>query len=1729
MVLASNGSGRCSYAKLGRQTGLVGSTQETSRSPQAQEHQEVTKQLQVLQAAFLFPPPRDHQYKPESALRSLEEMCSIAKQSYTNASRPILLKESPVNPHNLPTHDYQPRPPSPPVRDDEARAHRRAQLVPWGSSELKPLEMARPGEVSPSFFKMHLAGGPARLDKPGGRGGGGGEGGGRCGKPLESRGGRVLVSRRPQAELSRQARLQPSCAPAGRPGSAPRTMQRSPLERANLFSKLFFRPGKIPESTNGSVFLSLFFFLFSWTKPILKKGYRQHLELSDIYQIPTADSADNLSEKLEREWDRELASKKNPKLINALRRCFFWRFMFYGLLLYLGEVTKAVQPLLLGRIIASYDPDNAHERSIAYYLGIGLCLLFIVRTLLLHPAVFGLHHIGMQMRIALFSLIYKKTLKLSSRVLDKISTGQLVSLLSNNLNKFDEGLALAHFVWIAPLQVMLLMGLLWDLLQASAFCGLAVLVVLVLFQAWLGHRMMKYRDRRAGKINERLVITAEIIENIQSVKAYCWEEAMENMIESLRETELKLTRKAAYMRYFNSSAFFFSGFFVVFLSVLPSMLTKGIVLRKIFTTISFCIVLRMAVTRQFPWAVQMWYDSIGAIYKIQDFLQKEEYKTLEYNLTTTDVVMENVTAFWDEGFGELLVKAKQNDSSRKVSSDDKNLIFSNISLLGPPVLKDISFKIEKGQLLAVAGSTGAGKTSLLMMIMGELEPLEGKIKHSGRISFSPQFSWIMPGTIKENIVFGVSFDEYRYRSVIKACQLEEEISKFAEKDNTVLGEGGITLSGGQRARISLARAVYKDADLYLLDSPFGYLDVLTEKEIFESCVCKLMANKTRILVTSKMEHLKKADKILILHEGSCYFYGAFSELQNLRPDFSSKLMGYDSFDQFSAERRNSILTETLRRFSLDGDAAGSWNETKKQSFKQTGEFGERRKNSILNPLNSIRKFSLVQKAPLQMNCIDETLDEPPERKLSLVPDSEPGEAILPRSNMLNPGPVLRARRRQSVLNLMTRPSIHQGSSLYKKGSASARKMSVAPQSNMSEMDIYSRRLSKDSGLEISEEINEEDLKECFIDDIESTTSVTTWNTYLRYMTIHKKLIFVLMMCLVIFLIEVAASLVGLCLFKDGASRMNSTSNLNHTSTLDWFAVIVTNTSTYYMFYIYVGVADTLLALGFLRGLPLVHSLISVSKILHQKMLHSVLQAPMSTFNTLKTGSILNRFSKDMAILDDLLPLTIFDFIQLLLIVIGAVTVVSALQPYIFLASVPVVIAFVLLRAYFLRTSQQLKQLESEARSPIFTHLITSLKGLWTLRAFGRQTYFEALFHKALNLHTANWFLYLSTLRWFQMRIEMVFVIFFILVTFISILTTGDGEGKVGIVLTLAMNIMGTLQWAVNASIDVDSLMRSVSRVFKFIDMPTEEHRPTHPAKNKDISGVLIIENQHVKREKNWPSGGQMTVQDLTAKYLDGGPAILDNISFSISSGQRVGLLGRTGSGKSTLLFAFLRLLNTEGDIRIDGISWDAVPVQQWRKAFGVIPQKVFIFSGSFRKNLDPYGQWTDQELWKVAEEVGLKSVIEQFPGQLDFVLIDGGYVLSHGHRQLMCLARSVLSKAKILLLDEPSAHLDPITYQVIRKTLKQAFTNCTVILSEHRIEAMLECQRFLVIEENKVRQYESIQKLLNEKSVFKQAISHSDKMKLFPIHRRNSSKRLSRPKITALQEETEEEVQDTRL
>ncbi|XP_012671078.1 cystic fibrosis transmembrane conductance regulator [Clupea harengus] len=1514
-------------------------------------------------------------------------------------------------------------------------------------------------------------------------------------------------------------------------------MQKSPVEDANWLSKYFFW----------------------WTYPIMRKGFTERLGPSDVYQAPSFDKADVLADHLEREWKKEVDSgKKNPRLLFALVRVrsFFWTFMICGVLLFLGEASKTVQPQLLGRIIAQFDPFHAAERSQGYFLALGLSLLFTARFLLLQPAVFGLHHLGMQIRIALFTLIYKKTLKLSSRVLDQISTGELVSLMSAHLSKFDQSMGMAHFVWISPLQCILSVGLVWELIDVNGFCALAAISLLGIIQAGLSHKMGPYKTQRAKLTSKRLALTSDIVENIHSVKAYGWEEVMETIINNMRKKEVKLTQKIGSLRYFYSSAYFFSAIWIIVAAIVPHALSRGIILRRIFTTLSYCIALRITITRQLPASIQMWYDTIALLKKIEDFLSKEEYKMPEYNPNATGLRLDNVTASWDEGIGELFDKIRRENKDKENGhmNGDGGLFFTNLYVT--PVLRKITLRLEKGEMLALAGSTGSGKSSLLMTVLGELVPSEGTIRHSGRISFSPQTAWIMPGTIRDNILFGLNYDEYRYNSVIKACQLEQDLAAMPENDGTALTEGGLNLSGGQKARVALARAVYKDADVYLLDAPFTHLDIATEKEIFERCMLKLMASKTRVLVTSKLEHLKRADKILLLHNGDCFFYGTFSELQAQRPDFSSLILGLEGYDNIKAERRTSILSDTLRRVSVD-ESAGYRSE--RPSFRppqpphlpayMEQHREERRSSVLLNPLAAAaRKLSFIPSSSSMAGDEEVLVRRPaPDRKLSLMPEDELVDESFSGGDVYHNHSVhMAGQRRQSVLDFIT----NAGGAGRRDPNRSSfrRKMSILPQSDLtSEVDIYARRLSEDfndaNDFDFSGDMDGEHIEACFADQqIEDVFETTKWNTYVRYVSTNKNLIYVLIFIFIVFAAEVALSVIGIKLITDKVWReehhwfnYNATHYPNMTQPEQFFPVIVTPTSIYYIMYIYVATSESVLALGFLRGLPLVRTMITISQRLHEKMLAAVLRAPMAVLNTMKTGRIMNRFTKDMATIDDMLPLLMFDLIQLLLIVVGCLLVVTILRPYIYLAATPLAIIFMLMRKYFLRTGQQLKQLETEARSPIFSHLIISMKGLWTIRAFGRQAYFEGQFQKALNTHTATWFLYLSTLRWFLFRADVIFTLFFTLAAWIAVGTTKDPYvGDVGIIVVMAMLINSTFQWCVVTSIAVDGMMRSVDRVFKFIDLPSEEPKSDGLGSSKggkDKGSGLVIENVDAWAYTAWPNRGQLDVQKLSVKYTEAGQTIIKDLSFTVDGGQRMGLLGRTGSGKSTLFNGLLRLADTDGEVLIDDVSWNNMSLKAWRRAFGVIPQKVFIFTGSFRMNLDPYNRHSDEELWKVTEEVGLKSVIEQFPDKLEFQLEYGGQVLSNGHKQLMCLARSILRRARILLLDEPSAHLDPITIKALKSTLRDSFSTCTLLMSEHRMETLLECQSFLLLDQSTGKTFDSIQKLLNETSHLKQAMSPHERLKLFP--RRNSSMRVPQPKISTvgltLEEEAEDDFQDTRL
>lgn len=270
----------------------------------------------------------------------------------------------------------------------------------------------------------------------------------------------------------------------------------------------------------------------------------------------------------------------------------------------------------------------------------------------------------------------------------------------------------------------------------------------------------------------------------------------------------------------------------------------------------------------FPYAIAQIAEAYVSVKRIQKFLLYDEIKSNLDNIIqngvhkeiikVSGVNIENVTAKWSE---------ESNENT----------------------LNDINLEISHGKLVAVIGPVGSGKSSLLHAILKELPLTEGNIHVDGIISYSSQEPWLFAGSIRQNILFGLEMDRQRYQKIVHCCALKRDFSLFPYGDKTIVGEKGISLSGGQRARVNLARAIYKEADVYLLDDPLSAVDTHVGKQLFDSCINGYLNNKTRILITHQLQYLKEADLIVIVNNGSVEAKGTYQELQSSGLDFAKLL------------------------------------------------------------------------------------------------------------------------------------------------------------------------------------------------------------------------------------------------------------------------------------------------------------------------------------------------------------------------------------------------------------------------------------------------------------------------------------------------------------------------------------------------------------------------------------------------------------------------------------------------------------------------------------------------------------------------------------------------------------------------------------------------------------------------------------------------------------------------
>ncbi|KAJ8389751.1 hypothetical protein AAFF_G00114570 [Aldrovandia affinis] len=1240
----------------------------------------------------------------------------------------------------------------------------------------------------------------------------------------------------------------------------------NPAATANLFSKVFFW----------------------WLNPLFSVGNKRKLLEEDMYTVLPEDRSERLGEDLQTYWDHEVqkAAKelRTPKLTKALIKCYWKPYAVLGIFTLIEEVIKVIQPVFLGNLIRyfeNYDPDDTAALHTAYIYAAAVSLSSICLAVLHHLYFYHVQRAGMKIRVAMCHMIYRKALRLSSTAMGKTTTGQIVNLLSNDVNKFDEVTIFLHFLWVGPLQAGAVIGLLWYEIGPSCLAGMAVLVFLMPLQTLFGRLFSSLRGKTAALTDSRIRTMNEVVSGIRIIKMYAWEKPFSALVNEVRRKEISKIMKSSYLRGLNMASFFMASKIILFITFTVYVLVGNTIsASRVFVAVSLYGAVRLTVTLFFSSAIETASAALISVRRIKNFLLLDEIVKQVGGLTQEEkkeptVEMQDVICYWDKA-------------------------------LDAPTLQNVSFTLKAEQLLAVIGPVGAGKSSLLSTILGELPAEKGVVKVRGDLTYASQQPWVFPGTIRSNILFGKELHPQKYEKVLRACALVRDMELLPDGDLTVIGDRGATLSGGQKARVNLARAVYQDADIYLLDDPLSAVDAEVGRHLFEQCICGILRKKPRILVTHQLQYLKAADQILVLKEGHMVARGSYAELQRSGVDFTSLLKQDEEEEQQGVELRSRTLSQTSVR-----SHSSSMLSVKDGAEQLPGE----------------QVQSIVEESRSEGNI-----------KLSLyVKYFRAGANILVLIILI-------------LLNLFAQVAyiLHDWWLAYWASEQERLNITVTatadPQSNQTQLQP------------------ELDLR-----------------LYLG---------------------------------------------------------------------VYAGLTAATMLFGFIRSLLFFNVLVNSAQTLHNRMFQCILRTPVRFFDINPIGRILNRFSKDVGHLDSQLPWTFVDFIQVFLQILGVIAVATSVIPWILIPVLPLLIVFLILRRYFLQTSRDIKRLESTTRSPVFSHLSSSLQGLWTIRAFRAERRFQETFDAHQNLHSEAWFLFLTTSRWFAVRLDGICAIFVSITTFACLwLRDGLEAGAVGLALSYAVTLMGMFQWGVRQSAQVENMMTSVERV--------------------------------------WPSHGFITFDRVNFAYSVDGPMVLKNMKAAFRSKEKVGIVGRTGAGKSSLISALFRLAEPEGKIFIDGILTSDIGLHDLRQKMSIIPQDPVLFTGTMRKNLDPFGQHTDQDLWNSLQEVQLKGVVEELPGRLETELAESGSNFSVGQRQLVCLARAILRKNRILIIDEATANVDPRTDELIQKTIREKFRECTVLTIAHRLNTIIDSDRILVLDAGRIHEYAEPYVLLqNQDSIF---------------------------------------------
>ncbi|XP_051631069.1 multidrug resistance-associated protein 1 isoform X6 [Manacus candei] len=1324
-------------------------------------------------------------------------------------------------------------------------------------------------------------------------------------------------------------------------------------EQPPLFSETVNDPNPCPEFS--ASFLSRI--TFWWITGLMIQGYRSPLEAKDLWSLNKDDKSEQIVPVLARNWAKEWSKTKRrpldmlyapkkqqkssdsngdvteeaealiikPSQKSSEASLFKVLYKTFGPYFLMSFLFKAGHDLLMFagpeilKLLLNFVNNKAAPDWQGYFYTVLLFVCACLQTLILHQYFHICFVTGMRLKTAIVGVIYRKALVITNSARKTSTVGEIVNLMSVDAQRFMDLATYINMIWSAPFQVILALYLLWQNLGPSVLAGVAVMILLVPINAVMAMKTKTYQVAQMKSKDNRIKLMNEILNGIKVLKLYAWELAFREKVLEIRQKELQVLKKSAYLAAMATFTWVCAPFlvalstFAVYVTVNKNNILDA---QKAFVSLALFNILRFPLN-MLPMVISNIVEASVSLKRLRVFLSHEE---LDPDSIIRGPMPEDPVKAEDKFLAEGCIVVK-------------NATFS-WSKTDSPLLNSINFTVPEGSLVAVVGQVGCGKSSLLSALLGEMDKKEGYVVVKGSVAYVPQQAWVQNATLEDNIIFGREMNESRYKRVIEVCALLPDIEILPSGDKTEIGEKGVNLSGGQKQRVSLARAVYCNADVYLLDDPLSAVDAHVGKHIFEKVIGPkgILKNKTRLLVTHAINYLPQMDTILVMTDGEISEMGSYQELLEQDGAFAEFLRTYANAEQ-----------------SMENS------DTNSPSTKE----GKPVENGVL-----------VNEAP--------------------------------------------------------------GKLMHSRDTGKSQQQS--------------------STAELQKPLAEKNSWKLMEADTAKTGRVKA-SVYWDYM----KAIGLFMSFLSIFLF--------LC---------------NHIASLAsnyWLSLwtddpVINGTQQYTD--VRLGVYG---ALGISQGIAvfgysMVVSIggIFASRHLHHNLLHNVLRSPMSFFERTPSGNLVNRFSKEIDTIDSTIPPIIKMFMGSMFNVIGACIVILLATPIAAVIIPPLGLAYLFVQRFYVATSRQLKRLESVSRSPVYSHFNETLLGVSIIRAFEEQKRFIKQNDMKVDENQKAYYPSIVANRWLAVRLEYVgnFIVLFAAL-FAVIARNKLSAGLVGLSVSYSLQITAYLNWLVRMSSEVETNIVAVERVKEYTEMEKEAEwsiEQTAPA-------------------STWPEEGKIEFRGYGLRYREDLDLVLKNINVTINGGEKIGIVGRTGAGKSSLTLGLFRINEAaEGEIIIDGINIAKIGLHDLRFKITIIPQDPILFSGSLRMNLDPFDQHSDEDIWRSLELAHLKNFVSSLPDKLNHECAEGGENLSVGQRQLVCLARALLRKSKILVLDEATAAVDLETDKLIQSTIKSQFEECTVLTIAHRLNTIMDYTRVLVLERGEVVECGSPEQLLRERGIF---------------------------------------------